>query len=178
MEVESGRAIVPPLLRVPERAEEMGRPTTRSPVAVPVGGGGARPATRQRTRFRRCGGRRKDQRTWSRCRWSAAGPGRTTSRRAEPHINAQAPWVWRAPEEPEGTGGLRVRPLRAAGSRVAISRAAGASGAQNTSAQQTTTRGTDGSRAGHRPPAHTAPRPQSKARRRPEHQRHNNQCFT
>ena len=62
MEVESGRAIVPPLLRVPERAEEMGRPTTRSPVAVPVGGGGARPATRQRTRFRRCGGRRRNRR--------------------------------------------------------------------------------------------------------------------
>ena len=178
MDVESGRVIVPPLLKVPERAEEMGRPTTRSTVAVSMGGGGTRPATSQRTRCRRCGGRRKNRRVRSRCRWAAAGPGRTTSRRAEPHINAQAPRVWRAPEEPEGTCGLRDRPLRAAGSRVAISRAAGASGAQNTSAQPTTTRGTDGSRAGRRSPAHTAPRPQSKARRRPEHQRHNNQCFT
>ena len=41
--------------------------------------------------------------------------------------------VWRAPEGPEGTGGLRDRPLRAAGSRVAISRAAGPDGARNTS---------------------------------------------
>ena len=44
----------------------------------------------------------------------------------------QVPPVWRAPEGPEGTGGLRDRPLRAAGSRVAISRAAGPDGAQNT----------------------------------------------
>ena len=41
--------------------------------------------------------------------------------------------VWRAPEGREGTGGLRDRPLRAAGSRVAISRAAGPDGARNTS---------------------------------------------
>ena len=52
-------------------------------------------------------------RAWPRCRWAAAGPGRTTSRRAEPRISDQAPPVWRAPEGPEGTGGLRDRPLRA-----------------------------------------------------------------
>ena len=40
--------------------------------------------------------------------------------------------MWRAPEGPEGTGGLRDRPLRAAGSRAAISRAAGPDGARNT----------------------------------------------
>ena len=45
---------------------------------------------------------------------------------------AKAPQVRRAPEGPEGTGGLRDRPLRAAGSRVAISRAAGPDGARNT----------------------------------------------
>ena len=39
--------------------------------------------------------------------WAAAGPGRTTSRRAEPPISDRAPQVWRAPEGPEGTGGLR-----------------------------------------------------------------------
>ena len=49
------------------------------------------------------------------------------------HISDQAPLVWRAPEGLEGTGGLRDRPLRAAGSRVAISRAAGPDGARNTS---------------------------------------------
>ena len=32
---------------------------------------------------------------------------RASSRRAEPHISDQAPPVWRAPEGPEGTGGLR-----------------------------------------------------------------------
>ena len=42
-----------------------------------------------------------------------AGPGRASSRRSEPHISDQAPPVWRAPEGPEGTGGLRDRPLRA-----------------------------------------------------------------
>ena len=47
----------------------------------------------------------------------------------------------------QGQGGPRDRPLRAAGSRVAISR------------------------AGRRPPAHTAARPQSSTTERPEHQR-------
>ena len=47
----------------------------------------------------------------------------------------------------QGQGGPRDRPLRAAGSRVAISR------------------------AGRRPPAHTAARPQSSTKERPEHQR-------
>ena len=51
----------------------------------------------------------------------------------EPRISDQVPPVWRVPEGPEGTGGLRDQPLRAAGSRVAISRAAGPDGAQNTS---------------------------------------------
>ena len=68
------------------------------------------------------GGRRRDL---PRCRWAVAGPGGASH-------SALAPLVWRAPEGPEGTGGLRDRPLRAAGSRVAISRAAGPSGARNT----------------------------------------------
>ena len=33
---------------------------------------------------------------------AAAGPGRTTSRRAEPHISNPAPQVWRAPEDTRG----------------------------------------------------------------------------
>ena len=52
---------------------------------------------------------------------------------APPHTATQAPPVRRAPEGPEGQGGLRDRPLRAKGSCVAISRAAGPDGAQNTS---------------------------------------------
>ena len=47
------------------------------------------------------------------CLRAMAEPDRTTSRRTEPHISDQAPPVWRAPEGPEGTGGLRDRPLRA-----------------------------------------------------------------
>ena len=94
------------------------------------------------------------QRTRLRCPWAVAGPGRASSRRAKLHNSTPAPLVWRAPEGPEGTGelqnagpgrgaggrwqgqgGPRDRPLRAAGSCVAISR------------------------AGRRPPAHTAARP-------------------
>ena len=36
---------------------------------------------------------------------AAAGPGRSSIRRAEPHISDQAPLVWRAPEGPEGARG-------------------------------------------------------------------------
>ena len=63
---------------------------------------------------------------------AAARPGRASRRRAQPPISHHAPLLWRAPEGPEGTGVLRDRPLRAAGSRVAISRAAGPDGARNT----------------------------------------------
>ena len=42
-----------------------------------------------------------------RCRWTVTAHGRASRRRAEPHISDLAPLVWRAPEGPEGTGGLR-----------------------------------------------------------------------
>ena len=74
-----------------------------------------------------------ERRTRPGCWWAASGPGRALRRRAQPPISHHAPLLWRAPEGPEGTGGLRDRPLRAAGSRVAISRAAGPDGARNTS---------------------------------------------
>ena len=44
---------------------------------------------------------------------AAARPGRASRRRAQPPISHHAPLLWRAPEGPEGTGGLRDRPLRA-----------------------------------------------------------------
>ena len=53
---------------------------------------------------RRCEGRK---RAWLWRPWAAAEPGRAPSQRTEPHISDQAPPVWRAPEGPEGTGGLR-----------------------------------------------------------------------
>ena len=59
-------------------------------------------------------------------------------RRAHPSISHHAPLLWRAPEGPEGTGGLRDRPLRAIAKRVAISRAVGPKGARNTSGTTST----------------------------------------
>ena len=44
------------------------------------------------TRPHWCGGRRRDRRTWSRCRWVAAGPGRA-SRSTTPSRQAR---VWRS----------------------------------------------------------------------------------
>ena len=131
----------------------------------------------------------EDPWAWLRCPWAGAGPGRTTSRRAERSSRRgriaggspptgthsdQAPQVWRAPEGPEGTGGLRDRPLRAAGSRVAISRAAGPNGARNT---RGATSNTSRKAAAHghtkQPgPAGRAKRPaQQHTTRRPERQR-------
>ena len=75
---------------------------SRDSPAAPVGGRGAR--------------------LW--CPWAVAGPGRASKRRTKPHISDQAPPVWRAPEGPEGTGGLRgaapneVRPPSLAGGRA------------------------------------------------------------
>ena len=123
------------------------------PAAVPVGAGGT---------CRGAGGRRRDL---PRCRWAAAGPGQALSRRTQPHASDPAPLAWRAPEGPEGTGGLRDRPLRAAGSRVAISRAAGPDDARNTSgATSNNTR--RGRLAGGPPPTGTH---SGRALRRPEH---------
>ena len=113
--------------------------------------------------------------------------GRASRRRAEPHISDPAPLVWRAPEGPEGTGelqnagpgrgaggrrqgqgGPRDRPLRAAGSRVAISRAGrrppAHTAARPIKASHAAPGTPAGSRAGRHPPAHTAARHTSSAR--------------
>ena len=88
---------------------------------------------------------------WLRCQRAVARPGRTTSRRVELPNSDPAPQVWRAPEGPEGTASVPVGGGRArAGleidhsersSRVAISR------------------------AGRRPPAHTAAGPHKASQR-------------
>ena len=54
-----------------------------------------------------------ERRTRPGCWRAAARPGRALRRRAQPPISHHAPLLWRAPEGPEGTGGLRDRPLRA-----------------------------------------------------------------
>ena len=86
------------------------------------------------------------------------GPGRASSRHVELPNSDPAPLVWRALEGPEGLAavpvgggraraGLEIDHSEPSGSRVAISR------------------------AGRRPPAHTAARPFKAGLRRPEHQR-------
>ena len=120
----------------PESAEG---PESRA--AVPVGGGRAgtdneptRRANHQHTRLHWCGGRRRDRRAWLRCPWAAAGPGRTTSRRAEPlgsqrgrlaggppptgASSSPAQQTQRSRPAPLGPGGSRVRPLRGHQRRV------------------------------------------------------------
>ena len=55
----------------------------------------------------------RDWWAWLRRPRAVVGPGRALNQRVQPHISDPAPLVWRAPEGPEGTGGLRDRPLRA-----------------------------------------------------------------
>ena len=73
------------------------------------------------------------------CPWAAAGPGQTTSRRAEPYAST------RGPTGVEGAGGT----CRGAGGRWR-----GLAGLRDDAPSEA--RGADGSRAGRRPPAHTA----------------------
>ena len=80
----------------------LGRAWLRCPwAAAGPGWASRRRITTQHRRRRRCGGRRRVRRAWL---------GFET---AHHHPAPQAPPVWRAPEGPEGTGGLRDRPLRA-----------------------------------------------------------------
>ena len=102
-------------------------------------------------------------------------PGATQGRyffHTAPRDDTESPPVWRAPRgmgpgrgaggRRQGQGGLRDRPLRAAGSRVAISRAAGPDGAWNTSgaASNNTRRGR---LAGGPPPTGTQSSPAQQA---------------
>ena len=121
-------------------------------------------------------------RGWLRCPWAAAGPGRTTSRRAEPPISDRAPRVWRAPEGPEGTGGLRGDlPSHTSATRPTGVEGTGGSGGPGCGARGRW-RGLAGlrdrplraagsrvaiSRAGRRPRAHQAARPRQRTQKRP-----------
>ena len=61
-------------------------------------------ATHPHSQRRRCGGRRRDRRARLRHPWAVAEPGRTTSRRTQPHASDTAPPTWRAPEGARGPG--------------------------------------------------------------------------
>ena len=70
---------------------QTGPPGQQGQTAVPMGGGRAWPGfettrrtARQHTRHRGCGGHRRDL---PRCRWAAAGPGRASTQRTEPHVS-------------------------------------------------------------------------------------------
>ena len=110
---------------------------------------GNAPATHQYTRRRRCGGRRRDRRARLRCPWAAAGPGRTTSQRAE---HTSETWHRRC-------GGRRWDGGPGCG---AHGRWRGLAGLRADAPSQA--RGADGSRAGRRPRAHKAARPNNTPR--------------
>ena len=87
----------PPVWRVPEGTEGTGALRDDAPSHA------------QRHKRRRCGGCRRARRARRRCPWAAAGPGRASRRRTQPHTATQAPPVWRVPEGqaagPVGGGG-------------------------------------------------------------------------
>ena len=88
------------------------------------------------TRRRGCGGRRRDL---PRCRWAVAGPGRVPRQRIKPHTSTPGP------TGVEGAGGT---------CRGARGRRRGLAGLRDDAPSEA--RSADGSRAGRRPPAHTA----------------------
>ena len=127
----------PPVWRAPEGPEG----TAAAPVAAGPGRAtyrhldrleaAARPAGPGRTHLQHSTagaagveGRRRAWRVRLRCPWAVAGPGRASRRRTKHTPAHRAPLVWRAPEGPEGTGGLRgaapneVRPPSLAGGRA------------------------------------------------------------
>ena len=199
------RPIEPPILTRRTRDQQTGGTGVMGTEGHGRGAGGRQHGQNKHTRPKPhpIGGHRVACGARPRCRRAAAGPGQTTSQRTEQHqrpgttgvegaggtgghgrgaggrrrgpagLRADAPSHTQqhgaagvegaggtggsgrgAGGRRQGQGGPRDRPLRAAGSRVAISR------------------------AGRRPPAHTAARPfkaglrRPEIRRRPEHQRH------
>ena len=94
-----------------------------------------------------------ERRTRPGCWWAAAKPGRASRRRAQPPISHHAPLLWRAPEGPEGTGGLRDRPLRA---KLACGDLAGGRARRRPQHQR---HHKQHAQEGRRPPAHTAAGP-------------------
>ena len=151
------------------------------------------PSHTQRHKRRRCGGCRRARRARRRCPWAAAGPGRASRRRTQPHTATQAPPVWRVPEGTEGTGALRAdTPIRTY-HRAPLGREAGypgggthAVGPGRASHSDTSAAGVEGAggSGGHgRASRSTTPSRRlacgdlagGRARRHPEHQRHHKQ---
>ena len=103
---------------------------------------------------------------WLRCQRAVARPGRTTSRRVELPNSDPAPQVWRAPEGPEGTGGLRgAAPEGPEGTAsVPVGGGRARAGLEIDHSEPSGSRVAI-SRAGRRPPAHTAAGPHKASQR-------------
>ena len=141
------RPIAPPILTHRTRDQQTGGTGVMGTEGHGRGAGGRRQGQNKHTHTKPhpIGGHRVACGARPRCRRAAAGPGQTTSQRTEQHQRPGTTGVEGAGGtgghgrgaggRRQGQGGPRDRPLRAAGSRVAISR------------------------AGRRPPAHTAARP-------------------
>ena len=123
----------------------------------------------------RCEGCRSDRRARLRCQWVATGPGRASRRRTEQHVSDQTSQVRRAAEGLEGTGcGARERWRGLAGFRADAPSHTSATRRRRCGGCRRVRRARAGfeidhsepsgsrvaiSRAGRRPPAHTAAKP-------------------
>ena len=107
----------PLLWRVPEGPEGTGglrdRPLRAKLACSDLAGGRTRRRPQHQRHHKQTRGSPTGAKDQAGCWWAASGPGRALRRRAEPHVSDRPPQVWRVPEGPEGTGGLRDRPLRA-----------------------------------------------------------------
>ena len=123
-------------------ATQAAPPRVQGLAAAPVGGGRAWPdrettrqARPQHTRPHWCGGRRRDL---PRCRWTVAGPGRASRRRAEPKARgADGSRAGRRPPTRTAAGASGARNTRGATQQHSHT-VAGPSGARNTSSAQHT----------------------------------------
>ena len=124
----------------------------RARAAVPVGGGARAHTCPPGDHRRACG----TTGVWLRRSWAAAGPGRTTRRRVQPHISITSPT---GVEGAGGTGGHgpRCRWAVAGPGCGARGRWRGLAGLRDDAPSEA--RSADGSRAGRRPRAHQAARP-------------------
>ena len=114
-------------------ATQAAPPRVQGQAAVPVGGDRAWPnnnPTHQATsatRLHWCEGRRRDL---PRCRWTVAGPGRASRRRAEHHQHTGPHWCGGRRRDRRARAGFEARHRAKRG--CLASRAAGPSGTRNT----------------------------------------------
>ena len=67
------------------------------------------PSHTSATRSHWCGGRRRVRRAWLRCPWAVAGPGRASSRRAQPRTAIQRHWCGGRRRDRRARAGFEAR---------------------------------------------------------------------